>query len=76
MFQATQPGGYVELVETESRLHCDDGTYATSNLENYMNNFWIASAKAGLLAPEGHVLKRYAEDAGYEDVKVSELGLY
>jgi len=71
MFRATQPGGFVELAETEARLHCDDGTYAGSNLERYMDTFWRASAKAGLLAPEGHVLKQYAEDAGYENVEVS-----
>jgi len=51
-------------------VYCDDGTYTSSALENYVDALKKAMGIAGLLLPTGDMLKGFANDAGFDDVEV------
>jgi len=75
MYKHTAPEGYVELVEQEITLNCDDDTYEGSNLKYYMDCFSEAATLAGLIFPTEKRLREYVEDAGFTDVKVQRVKL-
>lgn len=61
------PGGYVELIEGENGIHCDDGTLTPDcALQRYFDAYLPACEKAGLKFFDGEKLKQMVEDAGFE----------
>ncbi|KAI5780130.1 S-adenosyl-L-methionine-dependent methyltransferase [Geopyxis carbonaria] len=76
MYAATRPGGWVEVVELQTDgVHSDDDTIPHTN-PAVLGVFKLAHAalqKAGIEAPDGATLRRYAQEAGFVDVQLIAL---
>jgi hypothetical protein len=72
MFKHIKPGGYVEIVENEPHVRCDDGTLSDNSCIQQQMQLWRnAAAEMGLAQPTGDDLKEYLESAGFIDIQVS-----
>ncbi|RPB02319.1 S-adenosyl-L-methionine-dependent methyltransferase [Choiromyces venosus 120613-1] len=66
-----QPGGYIELVEAQAGAKSDDNTIPEGAAILKLFDHWQAGAqKLGLNLIDGEKLKKWAVDAGFEDVQL------
>jgi len=69
-YEHTIPGGWVEWVENEPRIRCDDGTLPKDAAVVRLLDIWDQSAeKTGLPQPKGSEMKKLVEEAGFVDVQ-------
>ncbi|KAI5811870.1 S-adenosyl-L-methionine-dependent methyltransferase [Pyronema omphalodes] len=73
LMRCTVPGGYVELCEYSITANCDDGTMKSDNAAKIYNDYLRESMiKMGRPPPELASMKTLLENAGFEDVHISE----
>jgi len=71
MYEHTKPGGYVELIEIEPTLKCDDGSVPPkAAVFRYYELFAEAAKKNSLPQPTGDDLKKLLEEAGFVDIEL------
>jgi len=74
MFRCTKPGGYVELVENEPYVRCDDGTLPEGSQVTQLMNLWRhAAAQMGLAQPTGVEMKEMLEAVGFVNVQLTTI---
>jgi len=74
-YQATTPGGWVELNEHPGgQLFCDDDTYTPeTNLYKWHHTYEKSAKAAGVSFPSLEDFKKYVEGAGFVDVIAKKL---
>ena len=74
IYKFTKPGGWVQLVEHDLILHCDDDTLSgASHLQVYMRAISSALEQMGKDPKVSQKLAKYAQDAGFVIVKEEAL---
>jgi ubiquinone/menaquinone biosynthesis C-methylase UbiE len=68
-YKQCTPGGYLELQDADFPFHCSDDTFAGTALESWTKGCVEAGIKMGRPWTNTPNLKRWMEEAGFEDVK-------